>query len=103
MHTFSVGRGRRRKKLPWVPREHTDITSSIREYVELQVDFLLSLHLRVFKKNGRVLARPGQRYPKTMKTSREYQDPRMSVRLLWKGIAADVEVPMGRGKLRWRV
>ena len=49
MYTFPVGRGRR---LPWVSREHTDVTSSIREYVELQVDFLLSVHPSVFKKDG---------------------------------------------------
>ena len=53
MHTFSVGRGRRREKLPWVSREHTDVTSSIREYVELHGNCLLSGHPSVFKKNDR--------------------------------------------------
>ena len=51
MHTFSVGRGRRREKLFGVSREDMDVTASIREYVELQVDFLLSVHPSVFKKN----------------------------------------------------
>ena len=49
-HLFR-GRGRRREKLPWVSREDINVTASIREYVELQVDFLLSVHPSVFKKN----------------------------------------------------
>ena len=57
MHTFSVGRGRRREKLFWVSREDIDVTASIREYVELQVDFLLSVHqekrLRCWYDQGR--------------------------------------------------
>ena len=48
MHTFpwalTVG-GR------WVSREHPDVESWIREYVKLQVDFLMSVHPSVFTKN----------------------------------------------------
>ena len=53
MHTFSVCLGCRQEKLPWVSREHTDVASWIREYVELQVNVLVSLHPSVFKKNDR--------------------------------------------------
>ena len=51
VHIFSVGHGCKSEKLPWVSREHTDVESWIREYVEVLVDFLVSVHPSVLKKN----------------------------------------------------
>ena len=95
MHTFSVSRGRRREKLPWVSREHTDVTSSIREYVEPHGDCLLSGHPSVFEKNDRGAGMTRAEVQQTMETSRGDQDPRVTVRLRWNSIASEV----GRGKL----
>ena len=53
MHTFSVCLGCRWEKLPWASREHTDVESWIREYVELQVNVLVSSHPSVLKEDDR--------------------------------------------------
>ena len=39
-------------KLPWVSR---DVESWITEYVELQVDFLVTMHPSIFEKNDKIL------------------------------------------------
>ena len=76
-----------------------DATSSIRDYVELQVDFLLSLHPSVFIKNDRKRAgMTGQMYMKRWERAEVIKMNDCQIAC----IAGVVAVPVERGKLSWR-
>ena len=74
MHTFPWAVAVGGRSFLGISKEDADAEFSIREYVKLQVEFLVSVHPSVCKKNDRQGAgmTRAERYPGTMKTSRRY-------------------------------